>query len=182
MKVRIHTAGVAQGNPQPGGYAAVLWLVGDPVVVHGNSSATDEEEMGLRAIVEGITNAWNIFGNETPEMSIEVHSSSPSVMDAARAAAQNPGGNEEKIRQELAQVTEGVRVSFVHDDHEENGARPEDRRPLGGRSRPRKGTGETTDLHNPTRLGRPRCGAGMDVETSSHLGGQPALLMAGDTT
>ena len=120
MEIRIHTAGVAQGNPRPGGYAAVMWLFGDPVVIHGNSAATDEEEMGLRAVVEGITHVWNIFGNETQEMSIEIHSSSPSVMDAARAAVQTPGGNKEKIRQELAQVTENVRVSFVHDQHEEN--------------------------------------------------------------
>ena len=120
MEIRMHTAGVAQGNPRPGGYAAVMWLFGDPVVVHGNSAATDEEEMGLRAVVEGITHVWNIFGNETQEMSIEVHSNSQSVMDDARAAVQNPSGNEEKIRQELAQVTEGMRISFVHDEHEEN--------------------------------------------------------------
>ena len=121
MEIRMHTAGVAQGSPRPGGYAAVMWLFGDPVVVHGNNASTDEEEMGLRAVVEGITHVWNIFGNETPEMSIKIHSSSPSVMDAARAAVQNPSGNGEKIRQELAQATEGMRISFIHDEHEENG-------------------------------------------------------------
>ena len=139
MEVRIHTAGVAQGNPRPGGYAAVMWLFGDPVVVHGNSAATDEEEMGLRAVVEGITHVWNIFGNETREMSIEVHSSSPSVMDAARAAVQTPSGNEEKIRQELAQVTEGVRVSFVHDEHEEKRDTPRGSPTTGRKKPPREG-------------------------------------------
>ena len=90
------------------------------MVVCGNSDSTDEEDMGLRAVAEGITQVWNTFGNETRETSIEVHSNSRSIMDTARAAAQNPGGNEERIRQKLAQVTEGLRVSFVHDDHEEN--------------------------------------------------------------
>ena len=120
MEVRMHIAGVAQGNPGPGGYAAVLMPFENPVVVCGNNVSTDEEEMGLRAVVEGITQVWNIFGNETRETSIDIHSSSRSVMAAARAAVQNPAGNKEKIRQELAQVTEEVNVNFIHDDHEEN--------------------------------------------------------------
>ena len=120
MKVRIHTAGAAQGNPGPGGYAAVLMPFENPVVVCGNNVSTDEEEMGLRAVVEGITQAWTIFGNEIREKSINIHSSSRSVMDAARAAIQNPAGNKEKIWQELAEVTEEVNVNFIHDDHEEN--------------------------------------------------------------
>ena len=120
MKVRIHTAGAAQGNPGPGGYAAVLMPFENPVVVCGNNVSTNEEEMGLRAVVEGITQAWTIFGNEIREKSINIHSSSRSVMDAARAAVQNPAGNKEKIWQELAEVTEEVNVNFIHDDHEEN--------------------------------------------------------------
>ena len=120
IKVRIHTAGAAQGNPGPGGYAAVLMPFENPVVVCGNNVSTNEEEMGLRAIVEGITQVWTIFGNEIGEKSINIHSSSRSVMDAARAAVQNPAGNKEKIWQELAQVTEKVNVNFIHDDHEEN--------------------------------------------------------------
>ena len=122
MEVRIYTAGAgaAQGNPGPGGYAAVLILFENPMVVCGNNTSTDEEEMGLRAVVEGIAQVWTIFGNGIREKSINIHSSSQSVMDAARTTVQNPAGNKEKIRQELAQVTEEVNVNFIHDDHEEN--------------------------------------------------------------
>ena len=120
MRVRIHTAGAAQGSPGPGGYGAVLMPFQNPVVVCGNNVSTNEEEMGLRAIVEGITQVWTIFGNEIGEKSINIHSSSRSVMDAARAAVQNPAGNKGKIWQELAQVTEELNVNFIHDDHEEN--------------------------------------------------------------
>ena len=119
MKVKIHTAGAAQGNPGPGGYGAVLMPFQNPVVVCGNNISTNEEEMGLRAIVEGITQAWTIFGNEIREKSINIHSSSRSVMDAARAAVQNPAGNKGKIWQELAQVTEELNVNFIHDDEDE---------------------------------------------------------------
>ena len=82
MKVRIHTAGAAQGNPGPGGYAAVLMPFENPVVVCGNNVSTDEEEMGLRAIVEGITQAWTIFGNEIRE--------SPSISTAVPEASWMP--------------------------------------------------------------------------------------------
>ena len=119
MKIKIHTAGAAQGSPGPGGYGAVLMPFQNPVVVCGNNISTDEEEMGLRAIVEGITQAWTIFGNEIREKSINIHSSSRSIMDAARAAVQNPAGNKGKIWQELAQVTEEVNVNFIHDDEDE---------------------------------------------------------------
>ena len=119
MKVKIHTAGAAQGSPGPGGYGAVLMPFQNPVVVCGNNVSTNEEEMGLRAIVEGITQAWTIFGNEIREKSINIHSSSRSVMDAARAAVQNPTENKGKIWQELAQVTEALNVNFIHDDEDE---------------------------------------------------------------
>ena len=119
MKVKIHTAGAAQGSPGPGGYGAVLMPFQNPVVVCGNNISTDEEEMGLRAIVEGITQAWTIFGNGIREKSINIHSSSRSIMDAARAAVQNPAENKGKIWQELAQVTEELNVNFIHDDEDE---------------------------------------------------------------
>ena len=124
MKVRIHTAGAAQGSPGPGGYGAVLMPFQNPVVVCGNNVSTNEEEMGLRAIVEGITQAWTIFGNEIRGKVHQYPQQFPKRHGCRASHGPEPRWEQGKNLAGTRPSHGGTECNFIHDDEDEENKQP----------------------------------------------------------
>ena len=52
--MRIYTDGACSGNPGPGGWAAVIPLKTNNIILRGGKSQTTNNEMELRAVIEAL--------------------------------------------------------------------------------------------------------------------------------
>ena len=117
MEISIHAAGVAHAEPGPGGYAAVIQFFKDPVVVHGNNPSASTLEMETKAMIEGVREARMMTGGMNEDVSITVHTDSPTMAKAARKAITTPEG---ELQRELASIAQGMDIRVSHDEQPEN--------------------------------------------------------------
>ena len=79
QETNIHAAGSSQGNPGPGGYAAIIQAGADRLVRRGNELETSRLRMSLKGIIEALEALREM---PTPQTSITIHSDSKYISDA----------------------------------------------------------------------------------------------------
>ncbi len=76
MKIRIFTDGSCLGNPGPGGWAVVFNAADKCEIIAGNETATTNNRMELKSIVEAFKNALVKANDTSHELDFELYSDS----------------------------------------------------------------------------------------------------------
>ena len=123
--VNIHTDGSCLGNPGPGGWAVVIITPGDMEnrTLRGGDPRTTNNQMELRAAIEGIRGLEGIFGS-AQGLDVTLHSDSQYLCKAFndnwiggwlkrgwRTSKKQPVLNRE-MWEELIRVTRGINITW----------------------------------------------------------------------